>query len=175
MSNTKEFMFVCLFLCLSQLLWTQKCCLLAIFSMLARCVYCHVWLYTFFFFSRLCVCCKQIVRSICNPWCHYQTCLPLRFCRNSYRFRPQIPLLRWLGQIVWFFLSRILSWSKITGTGSKLSKGQNQVMTGNYFPWNTDCAWWLLKLLLPPSLKWALSKRCVEDSGLTTQKKITAI
>ena len=27
-----------------------------------------------------------------------QTCLPLRFRRNSYGFRPQIPLLRWLGQ-----------------------------------------------------------------------------
>ena len=45
-----------------------------------------------------------------------------------------------------FFLSRILSWSKTTITGSKLSKGQNQVMTGNYFPWNTDCACSLLKL-----------------------------
>ena len=47
---------------------------------------------------------------------------------------------------VWFFLSHILSWSKTTGTGSKLSKGQNQVMTGNYFPWNTDYACLLLKL-----------------------------
>ena len=27
-----------------------------------------------------------------------QTCLPLRFRCNSYGFRPQIPLLRWLGQ-----------------------------------------------------------------------------
>ena len=30
-----------------------------------------------------------------------QTCLPLRFHRNSYGFRPQIPLLRWLGQKLW--------------------------------------------------------------------------
>ena len=45
-----------------------------------------------------------------------------------------------------FFISHVLSWSKTTGTGSKLSKGQNQVMTGNYFPWNTDCTCSLLKL-----------------------------
>ena len=56
------------------------------------------------------------------------------------------------------FLPHILSWSKTTGTGSKLSKGQNQVMTGNYFPWNTDCACPLLKLFLPPFLKWALGR-----------------
>ena len=31
-------------------------------------------------------------------------------------------------------------------------------MAGNYFPWNTDCACSLLKLLLPPSLKWALGR-----------------
>ena len=57
-----------------------------------------------------------------------------------------------------FSFSYILSWSKTTGTGSKLSKGQNQVMTGNYFPWKTDCACSLLKLLLPPSLKCALGR-----------------
>ena len=61
-----------------------------------------------------------------------------------------------------FSFSYILSWSKTTGTGSKLSKGQNRVVTGNYFPWNTDCACSLLKLFLPPSLKRALG-RWVKD------------
>ena len=35
-------------------------------------------------------------------------------------------------------------------------------MTRNYIPWNTDCACSLLKLLLPPSLKYA-SGRWVKD------------
>ena len=86
----------------------------------------------------------------CLNHAHLQTCLPLRFRHNSYGFRHQILLLRWFSQKLQslsdFFLSHILSWSKTTGTGSKLSKGQNQVMTGNYFPWNTNCTCLLLKL-----------------------------
>ena len=39
--------------------------------------------------TDLCVCVEKGL---------HQTCLPLRFRRNSYGFRPQIPRLRWLGQ-----------------------------------------------------------------------------
>ena len=90
-----------------------------------------------------------------------QTCLPLWFRSKTSNSAVTLAGSK-ITVTVQFFLSRILSWSKTTGTGSKLSKGQNQVMTGNYFPWNTACACSLLKLLLPPSLKCALG-RWVKD------------
>ena len=47
--------------------------------------------------------CGQVVHHpimywLFTIWSCTQTCSPLRFHCNSYGFRPQIPLLRWLGQ-----------------------------------------------------------------------------
>ena len=48
------------------------------------------------FFSRQCVCCKQILRSIRNPWCHYMCCrwicFPVSF-KRSFFFHSSSPVL----------------------------------------------------------------------------------
>ena len=46
----------------------------------------------------VCVSCCIVSGCYWYHACFLQTCLPLRFRHNSYGFRPQIPLLRWLGQ-----------------------------------------------------------------------------
>ena len=72
-----------------------------------RALYCRTWLFRVFTSETLVVC--HLLWNLLFPFCFgwgwfvlrrvcVQTCLPLRFRHNSYGFRPQILLLRWLGQ-----------------------------------------------------------------------------
>ena len=57
------------------------------------------WLCSFCVCVCVCVCARvHVCVHACMHACMHQTCLPLWFCHNSYRFRPQILLLCWLGK-----------------------------------------------------------------------------